>query len=74
MGALYADFSYYSKNFRENNQHIKEDFKLDYITVNPNYLEKHEVIDENGNKVAISEQENEFTILVPESYHEKENE
>lgn len=74
MGALYADFSYYSKNFRENNQHIKEDFKLDYITVNPNYLEKHEVIDENGNKVAISEQENEFTILVPESYHDKENE
>lgn len=72
--AIFADFSYYALNFRKSNTHIKENYKLDYIFINPNYLLNHEILDENGDRITIPESDENYIILVPASYKEKEEE
>lgn len=68
--AIYIDSDLYTEDSLEinaGNNIIK------YITVNPNYLNKYPILDTEGNKIEINE-ENEHTVfLVPEQYKEKED-
>lgn len=74
-GAIYADFQYYLPNNRELNvKNVKINYKIDFITINPNYLASHPIYDENGKQVNIAETESEFTLLIPEKYHSLEKE
>ncbi|MGM9973271.1 MAG: DUF1430 domain-containing protein [Clostridiaceae bacterium] len=73
QGAIYAEFDIYSplnKDNRADKSHSYEDF----IEVNPNYLEKHEIFTEKGDRVKISDEDEEYILLVPEKYHKYERE
>lgn len=73
-GAIYANFQSYSPNTRKlNSSQNLESYKTDKITVNINYLKKHPVYDENGNKIMFNESATDYIILVPEKYHIYEN-
>lgn len=74
-GAIYANFSYYSPNSRkEIVSSLKQDYKTDYVIVNPNYLKRNQINDEKGNTVDIAETESEYILLIPVKYRNKETE
>ena len=71
-GAVLADFSMYAPINEINRKLQKDDYKINNITVNPNYLKENIVLDTNGNRIYIDENETEYILLVPESYRQYE--
>lgn len=65
-GALYANFDMYSNLSIQNNKNI-DYFKLS-ATVNPNYLNKHPIYDENNKQVLISEEDKNWIVLIPDKF------
>jgi hypothetical protein len=70
-GGILADFSSYSPLNEE--EHNAAEFPNYYdVVVNPNYLNTFPVYDANGNIIEVSEQEEDYVILVPEQYKKDE--
>lgn len=72
-GAIYADFSRYSSLYAQNNS-SNERYKKENVTVNPNYLNIHNIVDVNGDVIHVSEENTNRVLLVPESYKDQEQE
>lgn len=73
-GAVLADFSLYTPKDEINRRLLKDEYKINSITVNPNYLKENSVLDTNEKRIYIDENETEYILLVPESYHQYEKE
>lgn len=66
-GGIMADFSSYSP-LNDEERNLAEFPCYCDVTVNPNYLKMFPVFDTNGNIIEVSEQEEDYIILVPEQY------
>lgn len=74
-GAILADFdSCVPDNRKANAAKHNNDYELDDITINPNYLKSHTIYDIEGNVVDISEDTVDSVLLVPDKYHDYEKE
>ncbi|MBU5591638.1 DUF1430 domain-containing protein [Clostridium sp. MSJ-4] len=75
-GSILADFRSFMPGYyeKEKSSANNETYKIDTITINPNYLKENKVLDENNNRVNILENDKEYILLVPEKYHSKEKE
>ncbi|MCD7708737.1 MAG: DUF1430 domain-containing protein [Clostridiales bacterium] len=73
-GALYIDVYYYEDSFLQMNTQVPGMEWHSYASVNPNYLEKYEILDEDGNRVSVREDEKDWILLVPEKYQGSEDE
>lgn len=74
-GAIYADFSLFMPDVREMRlSQSKGVYESDIVQVNPNYLKDNIIYDLNGDKIDISEEEENTILLVPDKYkiYEKE--
>ncbi|WP_207289832.1 DUF1430 domain-containing protein, partial [Senegalia massiliensis] len=80
----YKIYSYFNQQFQaiymDSDIYTEENLEINagndiikYITVNPNYLEEYPILDEEGNKIEISEGTEHTVFLVPEQYKEKED-
>lgn len=68
-GAIYANFQSYAPDVYELNlKHSDMNEGPLSININPNYLNKHTIYDENGQIVSIDETETELILLVPKNY------
>lgn len=72
-GGIMADFSSYSPLYEKDKKNSQFPEYCDVI-VNPNYLKLFPVKDINGNRVEVSEQENDYIVLVPEQYKDRKRE
>ena len=74
-GAIYANFSHYSPESRDELVSLlKDDYKVNYAVVNPNYIKENYIYDKAGNTIDIAETEFDYILLVPEKYHDLEKE
>jgi hypothetical protein len=74
-GAVLADFSNLMPDaYKLNKINLHEAYKLDFVIINPNYLELYPIFDEQGSKVTIEESESSYILLVPAKYHDRESE
>jgi putative ABC transport system permease protein len=74
-GSIYANFQYFLPMDRELNQKtLKDLYKTDLITINPNYLEKNKIYSINGELVDIAETNSGYILLVPAKYRMIEKE
>jgi putative ABC transport system permease protein len=71
LGSLYIDASDYEVELLLSNPNYNG---ILYTIVNPNYLNKFPMYDENGAPVKISEEDKNWVTLVPEQYRDRENE
>ena len=71
-GAILADFKIYEPGQEINRKLRKDAYEINNITVNPNYLKENIVLDAEGNRIYIDENETEYMLLVPESYRQFE--
>ena len=74
-GAILADFTEFRPTIRV--MRMKEadrSFKRDTVLVNKNYLDLYPIYGSSGRKIIVSENENEYLLLIPEKYKVSENE
>ena len=71
LGAVYIDSREYEENEILANQHFKG---IRSIVVNPNYLKVYSIYDHQGNRIQISEDTEDWILLVPEQYRDREEE
>lgn len=72
-GAIWADFSNYSPaQYKMNSAATNYDYERDWVTVNPNYLKSNLIYDVNNQPIAISEDDADLVLLVPDKYKENE--
>ena len=73
-GSIYIDARCYEKDYKKNMS--AQDAKIytykQNIVVNPNYLKIHKIIDENGKRIKIQENNRNIILLVPQKYKNKE--
>ena len=70
MGAVYAEFSECISTSQEYGEDLK--YLNDNIEINPNYLLKYKILDEDNNRVKIDEESTDYILLVPEKYKKDE--
>ncbi len=68
--AIYIDSDLYTEDSLKLNARHNI---IKYIEVNPNYLNKYPILDTEGNKIVINEENEHTVILVPEQYKKKED-
>lgn len=69
MGSILID----TRNYEEIALLLNKDYKgIESITVNNNYLQRFPVYDIHNNPVQISEDTNNWILMVPEKYHDSE--
>lgn len=72
-GAIWANFSNYSPaQYKMNSEVTNYDYERDWVTVNPNYLKSNLIYDVNNQPIAISEDDADLVLLVPDKYKENE--
>ncbi len=72
-GAILANFSEYSPDIRSMRiSQTKYEYQRDNVTVNPNYLNKYPIYDENNKRIVIPESDSDYTVLVPNKYKNSE--
>lgn len=73
-GAILADFAgFHAEQRAANLKPGSKAWELDWINVNPNYLDKQLIYDNQGKVVNISETEKDYTVLIPEKYKSSED-
>lgn len=71
-GALFVDATEFEDEYQElNAQYVTNTWEYS-LKVNPNYLEAFQVLDENGQQIEVSEEEESLVLLVPENYKDEE--
>lgn len=74
-GAILANFGEYSPGIREiRKSETSSDYERNNVTVNPNYLDKYPIYDLNGDQISISEEDENYIVLIPEIYKQDEQE
>lgn len=73
LGGIMADFSLYSPLYEEERTNASFP-EYSEVIVNPNYLKMFPVLDINEEIISISEEEDDYIILVPEKYRGLERE
>ncbi len=68
-GALYIDATDYEENALLLN---RDSNNIRSITVNPNYLKAFPVVDREGQPIQVSEKSEDWVLLVPEQYRDRE--
>jgi putative ABC transport system permease protein len=71
MGALLINAQAYEEDNLSLNKYSQG---IKSITVNPNHLHEFSVNDTHGNPVQVSEDTSDWILLVPEKYHDQEQE
>lgn len=69
LGSVLADFNIFAPNIRDKgikNQPL--DYIRDLVEVNPNYLNENIILDAQGNRIFIDEDEDKYILLIPEMY------
>ena len=74
QGALFVNAKEYEEEYISLNAEYMTDNYEQSLQVNPNYLQKYEVYDEDGNRILVDESETDLILLVPEYEKEKEEE
>lgn len=69
-GGILANFKEYTSNDSDD---ISGNFDGPMAVINPNYLKKYSVYDMNNNKIEVDESEEEYLVIIPEKYKDKEN-